>query len=158
MKCPYCGGVCADNAVFCPNCKQPLAPREGRPAGAEPLPAKERRSPAQWVLTVFAALAFVIALSVGAYKLVRWIDDYQLNRLYTRGAYTPRLSLVQMDDLRQGHAVIFYGKDGDQIYVPELNRSLSISGGVARMEIADSDWFNLTSRTWNTRISRCRRC
>ena len=38
--------------------------------------------------------------------------------------------------------MIFYGKDGDQIYLPEMERSLTISGGVARMEVADSDWFD----------------
>ena len=63
------------------------------------------------------------------------------SRLYTRGSYTPTLNTVTMSDLRQGHAIVFYGKDGDQIFLPEMDRSLSISGGVARMEIADSDWF-----------------
>ena len=24
MKCPYCGSVCADDALYCPSCKQPL--------------------------------------------------------------------------------------------------------------------------------------
>ena len=48
-----------------------------------------------------------------------------------------------MEDLRSGHAIVFYGKDGDQIYLPEMKRSLTVSGGVARMEIADSDWFDL---------------
>ena len=24
MKCPYCGSSCADSALYCPNCKQPL--------------------------------------------------------------------------------------------------------------------------------------
>ena len=47
-----------------------------------------------------------------------------------------------MDDGRVGHTIVFYGSDGDQIFLPELQKSLSISGGVARVTIADSDWFS----------------
>ena len=140
MKCPFCGSVCADDALYCPSCKQPL-PTAGGEAARREKPVHEKRTPFQRVLIALAAVAFVAALAVGAYKLVSWIQNYQLTRLYTRGAYTPTLSTVKLDDLRQGHAVIFYGKDGDQIYLPEMDRSLSICGGVARMEIADADWF-----------------
>ena len=142
MKCPYCGSVCADDALYCPSCKQPL-PTAHAVGTASEGPAREKRSPARKAVTALVAVAFVIGLCVGVYKLVGWIQNYQLTRLYTRGAYAPTLSTVQMDDLRQGHAMIFFGKDGDQIYLPEMDRSLSISGGVARMEVADSDWFGL---------------
>ena len=144
MKCPYCGSVCADDALFCPSCKQPLPTEAAEDArAARRSAAKEPRTPLQKLGIAVLTLAFLIALGVGVYKLVTWMDNYQLNRLYTRGAYTPTVSAVQMDDLRYGHAVVFYGKDGDQIYLPEMKRSLTISGGVARMEIADADWFDL---------------
>ena len=142
MKCPYCGSVCADEALYCPSCKQPLPAAhtdDGQPQRAR----REKRTPAQRAVFAGLIVLFVVALAIGAYKLVGWIQSYRLTRLYTRGAYAPTLSAVQMDDLRQGHAMIFYGKDGDQIYLPEMNRSLSISGGVARLEVADSDWFGL---------------
>ena len=142
MKCPYCGSVCADDALYCPSCKQPLP--TAHPTGADRSEeSHEPRTPVQKALTAVLVVVFVIGLAIGIYKLVGWIQNYQLTRLYTRGAYAPALSTVQMDDLRSGHAMIFYGKDGDQIYIPELARSLSISGGVARMEVADSDWFDL---------------
>ena len=142
MKCPYCGSVCASDALYCPSCKQPLPTAQGAEEALRHAP-KEKRTPLQRALTALVALAFVAGLGIGAFKLTSWIRSYQLTRLYTRGAYTPTLSTVQMDDLRSGHAIIFYGRDGDQIYLPELGRSLSISGGVARMELADSDWFDL---------------
>lgn len=142
LKCPYCGSVCANDALYCPSCKQPLPTAHDDEAAREHAP-KERRTPLQKALIALAAVAFVVALGIGAYKLVSWIRNYQLIRLYTRGAYTPTVSTVRMDDLRSGHAIIFYGKDGDQIYLPEMKRSLSISGGVARMEIPDADWFDL---------------
>ncbi len=140
MKCPYCGSVCADDAQYCPSCKQPLNPAPGPRDDAEP----EKRPHSRW-RTAAAALfgvVCVLALFVGVYKLVMWVQNYQLNRLYTRGAYTPTVNTVEMDDLRQGHAIVFYGKDGDQVYLPELERSLTISGGVARIVVPDSDWFN----------------
>lgn len=140
MKCPYCGGVCADDALYCPSCKQPLptAREESREKHEK---RREKRTAGQKALTAVFVVLFAIGLAVGAYKLFSWVKSYQLTRLYTRGAYAPTLSEIQMDDMRQGHAMIFFGKDGDQIYVPELDRSLSISGGVARMEMADSEWF-----------------
>ena len=141
MKCPYCGSVCASDALYCPSCKQPLptAQADEQAAGRAP---KEKRTPAQKALTALVAVAFAAGLLIGGFKLAGWIRNYQITRLYTRGAYTPALSAVRMDDLRSGHAIIFFGKDGDQIYLPELSRSLPISGGVARLEVADSDWFD----------------
>ncbi len=140
MKCPYCGGVCADDALYCPSCKQPL-PTAREETEARHEKRREKRTAGQKALSAVLVVLFLTGLCVGAYKLVSWIRSYQLTRLYTRGAYAPTLSEVQMDDMRQGHAMIFFGKDGDQIYVPELERSLTISGGVARMEVPDSEWF-----------------
>ena len=140
MKCPYCGGVCADDALYCPSCKQPLPTAQGE-ARAQHEKRREKRTAGQKALSAVFVVLFAVALVVGAFKLVGWIKSYQLTRLYTRGAYAPTLSEIHLDDMRQGHAMIFFGKDGDQIYVPELQRSLSISGGVARMEMPDSDWF-----------------
>lgn len=142
MKCPYCGSFCAENTLYCPNCKQPL-PRTDPEAQASEKPekARERQSPWRKVGIALVALVTLCAVSIGVYKLTAWIQSYQLTRLYTRGIYTPTISEVTMSDLRSGHAIVFYGKDGDQIFLPELDRSLTISGGVARIEVADSDWF-----------------
>ncbi|MBR2798270.1 MAG: hypothetical protein IKE17_11075, partial [Clostridia bacterium] len=132
MKCPYCGGVCAEDALYCPSCKQPL-PGVRDESRARQEKHREKHTAGQKALTAVLVVLFAVGLTVGGFKLASWIRNYQLTRLYTRGAYAPTLSELQMDDMRQGHAVIFFGKDGDQIYVPELQRSLSISGGVARM-------------------------
>ena len=142
MKCPYCGSTCADDALYCPSCKQPLP---GATAAQKPAVEPVRETPASGLRRagfVLFGIACFVALLVGIYKLVVWVDSYQLNRLYTRGEYAPTLSLVDMDDMRQGHAIVFYGKDGDQVYLPELERSLTISGGVARIVVPDCDWFN----------------
>ena len=146
LKCPYCGSFCADNTLYCPNCKQPLPTQKNteRDRAEAERDEAERRSPWRKALFAAAAVITVAALCVGVYKLVTLVHGYQLTRLYTRGAYAPTINATTMSDMRSGHAVVFYGEDGDQIYLPEMNRSLSISGGIARMEIADSDWFDLS--------------
>lgn len=138
LKCPYCGNNCPDEALYCDVCKQPLPTREGAEAERR---ARTKRTRAQKILIALAWLACIVALGVGVYKLVFWIDSYQITRLYTRGEYTPTLSEITLSDGRKGHALVFYGEDGDTVYLPEMDRSLSICGGVARLEIADSDWF-----------------
>lgn len=142
MKCPYCGNACPDEALYCDVCKQPLPTREpGAPEQEKKKKERVKRSRTQKLLIALCWLICLAAVGVGVYKLVFWIDSYKITRLYTRGAYTPTLNEIKMSDGRNGHALIFYGKDGDLIYLPELDRSLSICGGVARLEIADSDWF-----------------
>lgn len=138
MKCPYCGNQCEDEALYCDVCKQPL-PTDAD--AAEKKRERAQRSPLQKVLIVLCWVACFIVVGIGIYKLVFWIDSYKITRMYTRGAYTPALNEVSMADGRKGHALIFYGEDGDLIYLPEMDKCLSICGGIARLEIADSDWF-----------------
>ena len=145
MKCPYCGSFCADNTLYCPSCKQPLPTADPTQPKEKPAaPPKERPPILKRVGIAVATVATLCAVGIGVYKLWTWVDSYRLTRLYTRGAYKPSIDLVTMPDLRQGHSIAFYGKDGDQIFLPEMNKSLSISGGVARMDVADSDWFGPT--------------
>ena len=139
MKCPYCGNECPEGALYCDVCKLPL-PTAGENSDEQKNKRKERTRLQRWMIGLGVVMCLV-AIAVGTYKLVFWIDSYKLNRLYTRGNYTPTINLVSMSDGRQGHALVFYGEDGDAIYLPEMDKSLSICGGVARLEIADSDWF-----------------
>ena len=137
MKCPYCGNSCADGARYCDVCRNPLSSH----GEAEEAVVRPRRSALHKILLILCWIACFAVLAVGIYKLVFWIDAYRIERLYTRGAYTPTLGEMQLEDGRNAHTVVFYGKDGDRIYLPELDRSLAICGGIARLEIADSDWF-----------------
>lgn len=130
---------------YCPNCKQPLS-RAAKWITPEDdileVPARRRHTPVQRIMICLAVVLCVAALIVGAYKLVFWANNYRITRLYTRGEYTPTVNTLTMDDGRVGHVIVFYGEDGDQVFLPELQKSLSISGGVARVSIADADWFS----------------
>ena len=139
MKCPYCGNECAEEALYCDVCKQPLPTSSDAQDSRKN--SKIHRSTPQKVLILLCWIACFAIIGIGIYKLVFWIDSYKVTRLYTRGAYTPTLNEITMEDGRKGHALIFYGEDGDLIYLPELDKCLSICGGIARLEIADSVWF-----------------
>ena len=141
LKCPYCGNQCPDEALYCDVCKQPLPTGEGASPSEGHKKEKTKRTPLQRALIVLCWVICFAAVGIGVYKLVFWIDSYKITRLYTRGAYAPTRNEVRMSDGRLAHALIFYGEDGDLIYLPELDKSLSICGGVARLEIADADWF-----------------
>lgn len=141
MKCPYCGSYCADDTLYCPNCKQPLPTGEAAKKRERAARPKVHRPLWQHLITAAVALVSLCAFAVGGYKVWTWVYNYRLERLYTRGAYTPTISQVTLSDLRSGHSIAFFGSDGDQIFLPEMNQSLSISGGVTRLEIADADWF-----------------
>ena len=141
LKCPYCGNNCPDEALYCDVCKQPLPTEEAAPSADEHNKQKTKRTPTQRVLIVLCWIICFAAVGIGIYKLFFWIDSYKVTRLYTRGAYTPTLNEVTLSDGRLAHALIFYGEDGDLIYLSELDESLSICGGVARLVIADADWF-----------------
>ena len=140
MKCPYCGNACEEGALYCDVCRQALPTEQddiSKPRKKKKIP----KTPLQKALVALAWIAGIAVVAVGMYKIVFWIDTYKIERLYKRGEYTPALNEMEMDDGRLGHALIFYGEDGDKIYLPEIDQSLSICGGVARLEIADSDWF-----------------
>lgn len=141
MKCPYCGSRFAGEPQYCPNCKQPLSRARRVSPAEETRSAPARKTPAQRALIIGAVILSVIAVCLILYRLTFWIGSYRIQRLYTRGEYTPTVNTVTMDDGRLGHSVVFYGEDGDQIFLPEMQKSLSISGGVARVTIADADWF-----------------
>lgn len=146
MKCPYCGSSFAGKQQYCPSCKQPVSRAGSEDVEQDRLPEEQRhahphRTPVQVTMIVIATLILLLVLVLGIYKLTFSIYHYQITRLYTRSEYTPTIQETTMDDGRKGHSFVFYGEDGDQIFLPELNRSLPISGGVARVTVADADWF-----------------
>ena len=139
LKCPYCDVEYPEGTLYCSICKHPL-PTAGVDLEEQKHKHPKRSKLQRWLIGLGITMC-VLAICLGIYKLPTWIETYNLRRLYDRGAYKPTVNLISMSDGRQGHALIFYGEDGDVIYLPEMDRSLSICGGVARLEIADADWF-----------------
>ena len=133
MKCPFCEQPLKQTDTICPACKQPL-------------PAMSSSVLDRWyvrlALFIVGAAIALFVLGFGAYKLYYWAEDYQIARVYGRGARAPVVSAITLADGRAAHAINFFADDGGQVYIPELNRSTVVSGRVARVEIADSEWFS----------------
>jgi len=130
LKCPECSHKIEAGRTHCPHCGAKL-----------PDMTRGRRS---MVRAVIMTVSWIIALAVfgvGVYKLYFWIDTYRFDKLYDRGANKPTVTEITLDDGRAAHAITYYGNDGDKIFIEELNKTIEISGGTARIEIADSDWF-----------------
>lgn len=139
MKCPYCHKPLGPSDVICPSCGQPL-PEHIDSLADRPQSFWDRRL-VRVILFVLGALVAIFVVGFAIYKLTFWMEDYQIERLYTRGERTPVVSEITLDDGRSAHSISFFANDGDQIYIPELQRSAIVAGHVARVEIADSDWF-----------------
>ena len=155
MICPYCGKRTPDNSEFCAECGYPLETR------AQEQPEPERRGgrrfdPGVWQARVIpilrvtiVVLLWIISLSIlgyGGYKAYYWYQSSATAKMYESGMLpTPTLEAVELSDGRLGHVITFYGDDGDMIYIEELQRSYMVVGGEARVEIADSYWFEKAS-------------
>ena len=126
MKCPYCGSEFEGELQYCPNCKQPLSRARGAFDYGDDLPRREEIEPRnrqqRWLFSIVSILCCII-LAFGVYKVFFWASNYRLNRLYTRGEYTPTVNQVAMEDGRAGHTIVFYGEDGKEI---ELQRGRTL--------------------------------
>ncbi len=108
------------------------------------------RTPKQNLKAFFSLLrGLVIGLCVAyvlfqaLYKAYYWVADWRMQRYYERrGAVAPTIETFTMDDDRLAHAITFFGDDGDTIYIPELDCAYRVTGSIARVEIADSHWFD----------------
>lgn len=155
MICPYCGKRTPDNLEYCAECGYPLDgnPENGQEEREEPLlhfdaALWQRRTIAFLKITVIV-LTWAISLFIlgyAAYKIYYWRQSVETQQLFETGMLTtPTLEAVTLEDGRAGHAVTFYGEDGDMFYIEELQRSFLTVGGKARVEIADSYWFEMAS-------------
>ena len=130
MKCPECSHKVSPGDTHCPHCFATL-----------PDFSKNRKTLIRMVIMTVSWIVALTVFGIGLYKLYFWVDAYRFDKLYTRGAYTPTVTEITLDDGRSAHAITYYGNDGDMIFVEELNKTIEFSGGTARIEIADSDWF-----------------
>ncbi|MBQ2955319.1 MAG: zinc ribbon domain-containing protein [Clostridia bacterium] len=157
MICPYCGKRTPDNSEFCAECGYPLDEGARRKAaGGRPAPEQQETDPGVWqgsVIPVLRAaiivLTWLISLTIlgyGVYKVYYWRQNSQTLKMYETGMLAkPLLEAVTLSDGRPGHVVTFFGEDGDSIYIEELQRSYLVVGGRAKVEIADSYWFEKAS-------------
>lgn len=142
MICPYCHQEIPDSASICPLCEEEI-PEDyiQRFTGRKPR-SQTWRVRHRWLFsTIIMCLALILTFVAGM-MIYYFIQDYQIEREYTRGDKTPQVSESTMSDQRPSHTLLFYGEDGDSIFIPELNATYPIVGGVARVAVADGLWFD----------------
>ncbi len=157
MICPYCGKRTPDNSEYCAECGFPLDERAARRRQEEEAQAESVRFDAgvwqrqvipflRGAIIVLLWLISLIIIGYGAYKAYYWYQSTSLDKMYETGMEVPpALEAVTLSDGRPGHVITFYGDDGDMYYIEELRRSYLVVGGEARVEIADSYWFEKAS-------------
>ncbi|MEA5068832.1 MAG: hypothetical protein VB067_07595 [Christensenellaceae bacterium] len=135
MKCAACKTENPGRGEFCVRCGAPLAPAPRAPR----TPAMALMHGAMW--TVFVLISIVV-FGLIFYRAYFWIDAWRMEHFYERdGSTAPDVEQVQLDGNLAGHAITFYGKDGDAVFIKELRQSYEIIGHLARIEIPDSHWF-----------------
>lgn len=93
-----------------------------------------------WVL---AGLITLIVLSLLIYRVYFWVDAWKTDHYYERtGRLEPSVEQVTLDNGLAAHSITFFGNDGDHIFLEELRQSYQITGGLARIDIPDSNWFS----------------
>lgn len=130
MKCPECAHKVEAGRSHCPHCGAKM-----------PDMVRARRKRLRALIMTVSWIVALAVFGIGLYKLYFWMDTYRFDKLYTRGEYKPTVTEITMDDGRAAHAITFYGKDGDRIFIEEIDKTIEISGGTARLEIPDSNWF-----------------
>lgn len=147
MRCPRCGATGPDDQQRCGRCGYHYARRER----TAPPPPAEKRPPTRamrvataLMWTVFAAISLAF-LCMGIYRAYFWYDAWRTDRVYETGEkMAPEVEDIVLDDGQVGHAITFYGEDGDNVFIKELSKSYRISGGLTRIELADSSWFDVS--------------
>lgn len=135
MKCPRCGSTLRPSMDACPRCGLPLISTD-KAQMDQPLPVRTLI-----VRTLIVLLGILVTAALFTFAGVRiyyWRDAKRLERDYVNHT----IELITMDNGVQGHAISFFGKDGDSVYIEELGKSYQYIGGVARVEFADYIWFD----------------
>jgi len=140
LKCPNCGANVAEGRTRCARCNQAIGAFAS--SSARKGPSRAGRVAMGFVWAVFVILSITF-LCLAVYRLYFWFDAWRLSRMYEAGGrLAPDVEEIMLDDGREGHAITFYGEDGNSVFIKELGHSYLLTGGLARIEVADSSWFH----------------
>lgn len=144
LKCPNCSSTVRRGLDVCPACGYSVVKPEERQAETQQNPRSQASLMINALVVVVLIVASVVFFGLILYNGYYWFDNWQLNRVYASGAMTaPDVEPITLADGRVGHAITFYGSDGDELFVPQLGKTYLFTGGFARIEVPDSQWFDL---------------
>jgi len=139
LKCPKCGMQNGPRAELCRRCGDPL-PKPEKKTAAEQTQSVSHHGPLFWIICYLIMIPVAV---LGLYKAYFWFETWRDSRPYTSGsvAYS-QIEEIKMDYNKPGHAITIFGTDGDTIHIDELGQSYVILGGLVRIEVEDSFWFD----------------
>ncbi|MBQ4086041.1 MAG: zinc ribbon domain-containing protein, partial [Clostridia bacterium] len=144
MKCPKCGMQNSPSAQLCRRCKEPLPKAEEVKTAEQTLPVRHH-GPLFWIICYLIMIPVAV---LGLYKAYFWLESWQSSRPYTSGSVAyAQVESIKMDHNKPGHAVTIFGSDGDTVYIDELGQGYVILGGLVRIEVEDSFWFDRDPET-----------
>jgi len=134
LRCKYCGRQIKEGMKACPGCKRPLTHDDFKKKAGK---IKPRHIMARLgVVLLFALITFAIVLFIS--MRVYYKNE---NQRITEQYVSQTVETITLDNGMKGHALTFFGTDGDSVYITELKKSYMFVGGVARVEFADCIWF-----------------
>ncbi len=134
MTCPRCGATIKASMSKCAKCGLPLN-YEDKVAGDDKLPLKNLLGRA--ALVVLAALVtLIIFLLIEEPLRIR-----RQNAAITKQYVKQTVESITLENGIKGHALTFFGEDGDCVYIEELGESYMFVGGIARVVFPDYIWF-----------------
>ncbi len=134
MTCPRCGATIKASMNKRAKCGLPLT-YEDKVANSEKLPLRTLIGRA--VLVLLAALVTMIIVQL----IEEPIRIRRQNNAITKQYVKQTVEAITLENGMKGHALTFFGEDGDCVYIEELGKSYMFVGGIARVEFADYIWF-----------------
>ena len=134
MTCPKCKARIKAEMTVCPKCGLPLTYTDK--AGEEKLPLKTL-----CLRALAVAGAALLTICLVAFIILR-IHYQNENKRITEQYVSQMTEVITLENGMSGHALTFFGTDGDCVYIEELGQSYMFSGGIARVEFADCIWFD----------------
>ncbi len=135
MTCPRCGATIKASMNKCAKCGLPLT-YEDKVAGEDRLPLRNLLGRAALVLAAILMTLIIVQLIEEPLRIRRQ------NKAITEQYVNQTVETITLENGMRGHALTFFGEDGDCVYIEELGESYMFVGGIARVEFADYIWFD----------------
>ena len=134
MTCPKCGATIKASMSKCAKCGLPLTYQD-KVSNEEKLPLKSL------LLRALAVLAAVVVTLIIIQLIEEPLRIRRQNKRITEQYVKQTVEAVTLENGMRGHALTFFGEDGDCVYIEELGESYMFVGGIARVEFPDYIWF-----------------
>lgn len=134
LKCPKCKARIKEDMDACPRCGLPLIITD-KTNYVEPIPISRL-----FLRVLMFFIGLLVTVCIFTFIGVRIYYSQEAKRVQ-KEYVNHTVQTITLDNGMTGHAINFFGNDGDTLYIEELHESYMFVGGVAHVEFADYIWF-----------------